>query len=151
MEQEWGGEAIRRILKSYFGYDEFRPIVVNRPNLSLEVKRSYPAREKHRAIMMLINRHPHDSGIIYCLVAVKDDIEKQIRELRIKIQQQMEASHMDNSSQFAISYHPERTIVQFDSATFKKDNEELYLSYCLPKGREASIVIRRKETDVHLE
>ena len=39
----------------------------DRPNLSLDVKRGYSSREKLRSIAELIRRHPHESGIIYCL------------------------------------------------------------------------------------
>ncbi len=39
----------------------------DRPNLSLDVKRGYSAREKLRSIIDLIRRHPLESGIIYCL------------------------------------------------------------------------------------
>ena len=39
----------------------------DRPNLSLDVKRGYSAREKLRSLMDLIRRHAGESGIIYCL------------------------------------------------------------------------------------
>jgi len=39
----------------------------DRPNLSLDVKRGYSAREKVRSIVELIRRHSEESGIIYCL------------------------------------------------------------------------------------
>ena len=39
----------------------------DRPNLSLDVKRGYSARDKLRYIIDLIARHPGESGIIYCL------------------------------------------------------------------------------------
>ena len=39
----------------------------DRPNLSLDVKRGYSAREKMRSLLKLIRRHPGESGIIYCL------------------------------------------------------------------------------------
>ena len=39
----------------------------DRPNLSLDVKRGYSAKDKFRTIMNIIERHQHESGIIYCL------------------------------------------------------------------------------------
>lgn len=39
----------------------------DRPNLSLDVRRGYSAKEKLRTIANLIQRHQGDSGIIYCL------------------------------------------------------------------------------------
>ena len=39
----------------------------DRPNLSLDVKRGYSARDKVRSVEELIRRHPGESGIIYCL------------------------------------------------------------------------------------
>ena len=39
----------------------------DRPNLSLDVRRGYSAKEKQRTIQNLIRRHRGESGIIYCL------------------------------------------------------------------------------------
>lgn len=39
----------------------------DRPNLSLDVRRGYSAREKLRTILDVIARHAGESGIIYCL------------------------------------------------------------------------------------
>lgn len=39
----------------------------DRPNLSLDVRRGYSAKDKQRFIMALIARHPGESGIIYCM------------------------------------------------------------------------------------
>lgn len=39
----------------------------DRPNLSLDVRRGYSAKEKLRSLSDLIRRHPGESGIIYCL------------------------------------------------------------------------------------
>ena len=39
----------------------------DRPNLSLDVKRGYSAKEKLRAISNIIRKHNEESGIIYCL------------------------------------------------------------------------------------
>lgn len=39
----------------------------DRPNLSLDVRRGYLAKEKFNTIIDIIERHPYESGIIYCL------------------------------------------------------------------------------------
>jgi ATP-dependent DNA helicase RecQ len=54
----------------------------NRPNLSLDVKRGYSAREKLRSVVELIKRHPGESGIIYCLA------RKTTEELAAKLQKE---------------------------------------------------------------
>ena len=52
----------------------------DRPNLSLDVRRGYSAREKLRSIMELIRRHHGESGIIYCLA--RKTTEKLAEKLR---------------------------------------------------------------------
>ena len=54
----------------------------DRPNLSLDVKRGYSAREKLRSIVELIRRHLQESGIIYCLA------RKTTEELAAKLQKE---------------------------------------------------------------
>ena len=54
----------------------------DRPNLSLDVKRGYSAREKLRSVVELIHRHPGESGIIYCLA------RKTTEELAEKLQKE---------------------------------------------------------------
>lgn len=39
----------------------------DRPNLSLDVRRGYSAKEKLQTILNIIDRHPQESGIIYCM------------------------------------------------------------------------------------
>ncbi len=39
----------------------------DRPNLSLDVKRGYSSRDKLKAVLSLIKRHPNESGVVYCL------------------------------------------------------------------------------------
>ena len=75
----------------------------------------------------------------------KNEIEEQINELRSKIQQGMETHNLDKiySEHFSVSYTPARTVIQFDGKAFRQENEELYSSYCKPKVREASIVVKR--------
>lgn len=45
----------------------------DRPNLSLTVKRSYQQKEKSKAIIDFIARHPGESGIIYCMSRSKTE------------------------------------------------------------------------------
>ena len=52
----------------------------DRPNLSLDVRRGYAAKEKQRTILNLIGRHRGESGIIYCLA--KKTCEKLAEKLQ---------------------------------------------------------------------
>lgn len=83
------------------------------------------------------------------LLDMKNEIEEQINEVRAKILQGMETHGADkiHSEQFSVSYTPARTVLQFDSKTFRIENEKLYLSYCRPKEREASIVVKRNKLE----
>ncbi len=71
-------------------------------------------------------------------------IEERIQGLRSIIIQQMESHNNESlaSSKFSITYYPSRMTMQFDSKKFKDENEELYSSYCNPKEKKASIVIK---------
>jgi hypothetical protein len=83
------------------------------------------------------------------LLDKKNEIEEQINEVRNKIMQGMESHGLDkiHSEKFSVSYTPARTVIQFDSKAFRTENEELYSSYCKPKLREASIVVKRNVKD----
>ena len=39
----------------------------DRPNLSLDVRRGYDSKDRLRTLLRLIERHRHESGIVYCL------------------------------------------------------------------------------------
>ncbi|MBO5584006.1 MAG: hypothetical protein J5942_05920 [Prevotella sp.] len=73
-------------------------------------------------------------------------IEEQITELRMRLRERMERYGLEkvNSKQISVSYTSARTVMQFDSRSFRAENEELYSSYCRPKQREASIIVKRK-------
>lgn len=49
-----------------------------RPNLSLTVKRGYQQKEKSKAILDFIARHPGESGIIYCMSRSKTETVAQM-------------------------------------------------------------------------
>lgn len=79
------------------------------------------------------------------LLDKRNEIYEQINKVRSKILEQMESQGLKeiHSEQFSVSYTPAKTVMQFDSRAFCEENEELYASYCKPKQREASIVIKR--------
>lgn len=84
------------------------------------------------------------------LLLEKADIEGKIADLRSRIMQQMTDLHLDkySSSRYSISYSPAKTVLQFDRKSFKAENEALYSSYCIPKQKEASIVIRKNRNEL---
>ena len=83
------------------------------------------------------------------LMTQREEIDSRIQAIRLKIQQQMEASRVTllNSATFTISYTPARTTMQFDSKAFREEQSELYDSYCRPKTREATITIKRNKVE----
>jgi len=56
----------------------------DRPNLSLEVRRGFSLREKMDAIVRFIRKHPHQSGIIYCMK--RKEAESVVEALTIRHQ-----------------------------------------------------------------
>lgn len=83
------------------------------------------------------------------LLKEKTSIEERIAELRMKLRESMERYGVGriNSEQLSVTYTPPKTVMQFDSQSFRAENEELYSSYCKPKRRDASIVVKRLTKD----
>ena len=79
------------------------------------------------------------------LLDERNEIDEQINEVRSKILKQMESHGLEKtqSKHFTVSYTPSKAVMQFDSRAFRAENELLYINYCKPKQREASIVVKR--------
>lgn len=82
------------------------------------------------------------------LLLLKEETEEKISEVRAKILEEMQSRGVRslNSDQFSIKISPATTCMHFDSKRFKEENNELYLNYCTPKEREATLYVKRKTT-----
>ena len=82
------------------------------------------------------------------LIALKEETEEKISAIRAKILEEMQSRGVGslNSDQFSIKISPATTTMHFDSKRFKVENEELYLNYCTPKEKGATLYVKRKTT-----
>lgn len=82
------------------------------------------------------------------LLLLKEETEEKISEVRAKILEEMQSRGVRslNSDQFSIKISPATICMHFDSKRFKEENNELYLNYCTPKEREATLYVKRKTT-----
>ena len=83
------------------------------------------------------------------LIEAKKDIEQRLNELRLKIKEHMEfhGEEQVKSQHFTVSYTPSKTVMQFDSKSFRQENTDLYSKYCHPKQKEASIIVRQNRLE----
>lgn len=81
------------------------------------------------------------------LLAERDELDEKIKQLRLRIQKQMEQCNIDRveSERYHITYYPAKTTMHFDSKAFKEVHEALYSAFCKPKQKDASIVIKRNK------
>ena len=81
----------------------------DRPNISLDVKRGFQAKEKNKAILEFIHRHREESGIIYCMSRNKTETVAQMLQ-----KQGIRCGGIDKSNvRWVIHYNLPKSIESF--------------------------------------
>ncbi len=114
----------------------------DRPNLSLDVRRGYNAKEKFKAVEALIRRHPHESGIIYCLSRnTTEKLALKLQEAGINAQAYHAGLENDVRARVQDDFLQEKVNVVCATIAFgmgiDKSNVRFVAHYNLPKSIES--------------
>lgn len=114
----------------------------DRPNLSLAVKKNYKKKEKIKTILELIDRHPEQSGIIYCLSRKKtEEIAEELSDNGINCAYYHAGMGAEKRNQAQEDFINDRVQVVCATIAFgmgiDKSNVRWVVHYNLPKSIES--------------